>query len=66
MKETIIKGWEKTSITRAFLPTFQLITMEANIATSFFKEPTNVQVVEKINIDIDPLMLMSTIVKNYL
>jgi hypothetical protein len=64
MRETIIKGWDKTSITRTFLLTFQLTTMEANIATSLFKEPTNVQVVEEINIDIDPIMPMSTIVKN--
>jgi hypothetical protein len=32
----------------------------------FFKEPTNVEVVEKINIDIDQVIPMSTIVeKNF-
>ncbi len=61
MRETIMKGWDKTSITKAFSPTFQFTTMEA-----LFKEPTIVQVVEKINIDIDPIMPMSTFVKNCL
>jgi hypothetical protein len=61
MRETIMKGWDKTSITKAFSPTFQFTTMEA-----LFKEPTIVQIIEKINIDIDPIMPMSTIVKNYL
>jgi hypothetical protein len=66
MRETIIKGWDKTSIIGAFLPTFQHTTMEANITISLFKEPTNVQVVENIDIDIDLIMLMSTIIKNCL
>jgi len=33
MKETIIKGWDKTSITINLLLAFQLIAMEANIGT---------------------------------
>jgi len=40
--------------------------MEANITISLFKEPTNVQVIENIDINIDLIMLMSTIIKNYL
>jgi hypothetical protein len=38
--------------------------MEANTTTPLFKEPTNVEVVEEVDIDIDPTM--STIVENYL
>jgi hypothetical protein len=30
MKNTIIKGWDKTCIIKVFLSTFQLATMEAN------------------------------------
>jgi hypothetical protein len=40
--------------------------MEANVATPLLKEPTNVEVVEKIDIDIDLVMSMSTVVENYL
>jgi len=40
--------------------------MEANATTPFFKEPTNVEIIEEINIDIDPIMPMSTIIENYL
>jgi hypothetical protein len=66
MKETIIKGWDKTFITRASLPAFQLATMEANVATPLFKKPTNVKVVGKIDIDIDLIMSMPMVVENYL
>jgi hypothetical protein len=38
--------------------------MEANTTTPLFKEPTNVEVVEEVDIDIDPTM--STVVENYL
>jgi hypothetical protein len=37
--------------------------MEANIATPLFKEPTNVEVVEKVNYDIDPTMPMSQLLR---
>jgi hypothetical protein len=40
--------------------------METNVATPLFKEPTNVEVIKEIYIDIDPVMPMSTIVENYL
>jgi hypothetical protein len=40
--------------------------MEANVATPLLKEPTNVEIIEEIDIDIDPIMPMSTIVENYL
>jgi hypothetical protein len=40
--------------------------MEANAATHILKEPTNVEGIEEINIGIDPIMPMSTVVKNYL
>jgi hypothetical protein len=33
MKETNIKGWDKTCITKVFLLAFQLVAMEANVAT---------------------------------
>jgi hypothetical protein len=66
MKETTIKGWDKAFITKASLLAFQLATMEANVATPFFKEPTNVEIVEKIDIDIDLVMSMLTVVENYL
>ncbi len=38
MKTTIIKGQDKTCITRAFQLEFQLVAMEANTITLFFKE----------------------------
>jgi hypothetical protein len=66
MKETISKGWDKIGITRAFLHAFQLVTMEVNITTPLFKEPTNVEVVEEVDIDIDLTMPMLTIVENCL
>jgi hypothetical protein len=66
MKKIISKGWDKTCITRAFLHAFQLVTMEVNITTPFFKEPTNVEVVEEVDIDIDLTMPMLTIVENCL
>jgi hypothetical protein len=66
MRKTIIKGWDKRCITKAFLPTFQLVAIVANAATPLFKEPKNVEVVEGINFDIDPIMPMSTIVENCL
>jgi hypothetical protein len=47
MKEIIIKGSDKTFITRASLLAFQLVAMEANVATPLLKEPTNVEFVEK-------------------
>jgi hypothetical protein len=40
--------------------------MEVNITTPLFKEPTNVEVVEEIDIDIDLTMPMSTIIENCL
>jgi hypothetical protein len=40
--------------------------MEANVVTPLFKEPTNVEVIEEIDIDIDLIILMSTIIENYL
>jgi hypothetical protein len=40
--------------------------MEANAATHILKEPTNVEVIKEINIDIDPIMPMSTVAENYL
>jgi hypothetical protein len=40
--------------------------METNVATPLFKEPTNVEIIEEIDINIDPIMPMSTIVENYL
>jgi hypothetical protein len=39
--------------------------METNVATPLFKEPTNVEVIEEIDIDINPIMPTSTVVKNY-
>jgi hypothetical protein len=39
--------------------------MEANATTPLFKEPTNMEVVEEIDIDIDLVMLMSMVVENY-
>jgi hypothetical protein len=39
--------------------------MEANATTHLFNEPTNVEVID-INIDIDPIMPMSTVIENYL
>ncbi len=66
MRETIIKGWDKTCSTRVVLLTFQLAVMEVNITTPLFEQPTNVEVVEEVDIDIDPTMPMSTIVENYL
>jgi hypothetical protein len=64
MKETIIKGWDKTSITKAFLPAFQLAIMEANIVKPLFKEPTHVKIVEEIDINIDLVMSMSMVIEN--
>jgi len=66
MIETIIKGWDKIGITKTFLLTFQLVTMEINTATPLFKEPTNEKVVEEANIDIDLTNAMLTIVENCL
>jgi hypothetical protein len=63
MKDTIVKGRDKTIIIKAFLPTFQLVAMETNIVTPFFKEPTNVEMVEKVNYDIDLTMPMSQLLK---
>jgi hypothetical protein len=40
--------------------------MEVNITTPLFEEPTNVEVVEEVDIDIDPTMPMSTVVENYI
>jgi hypothetical protein len=40
--------------------------MEVNVATPLFKEPTNVEIIDKIDINIDPIMAMSAIVENYL
>ncbi len=40
--------------------------MEANVVTPFFKEPTNVEVIEEIDIDIDLIMPMSMVLENYL
>jgi hypothetical protein len=37
MKSIIIKEWDKISINRSFLPTFQPITMEANTPMPLFK-----------------------------
>jgi lysophospholipid acyltransferase (LPLAT)-like uncharacterized protein len=37
MKSIIIKEWDKIGINKPFLPTFQLITMEANTPMPFFK-----------------------------
>jgi hypothetical protein len=63
MRDTIIKGCDKIGIIKVFLPTFQLAAMEANIATLFFKEPTYVEVVEKVNYDIDPTMPMPQLLR---
>jgi len=38
--------------------------MEVNTTTPLFKEPTNVEVIEEVDIDIDPIM--SIVVENYL
>lgn len=35
MRETIIKGWDKTSITINLLLMFQLVAMETNVGTLF-------------------------------
>jgi hypothetical protein len=37
MKSIIIEEWDKISISRSFLPTFQPITMEANTPMPLFK-----------------------------
>jgi hypothetical protein len=38
--------------------------MEVNTTTPLFKEPTNVEVVEGVNVNIDPIMPMSIIFEN--
>jgi hypothetical protein len=45
-----MKGWDKINITITF---FTYISI--NTTTPLFKEPTNAKVVEKTNIDIDPI-----------
>jgi hypothetical protein len=40
--------------------------MEVNITTPLFKEPTNVEIVAKVDIDINPTMPMLTVVENYI
>ena len=43
MENMIQKGWQKCGIERAFIPSFQLKAMEANVETSLFTVNTNVK-----------------------
>jgi hypothetical protein len=40
--------------------------MQVNITTPLFKKPTNVEVVEEVDIGTDPIMPMSSVVENCL
>lgn len=66
MKSIIIKGWDKIGTTKAFLLTFQLIAMEANIAMPLFREATIVEEIVKVNVDVDLTLPMSKVVENSL
>jgi len=63
MKTRIIKRWDKTFITKAFLLEFQLATMETNTITLFFKETIDVEEKMEANVDVDALPMLEVVEK---
>jgi hypothetical protein len=65
MKTRIIKRWDKTCITKAFLLEFQLVAMETNTITLFLKETIVVEEKMEASVDVDALPMLE-VVENYL
>jgi len=63
MKDVIVKGWDKTSITQAFLPSFQLEAIEANTSSSLFS--TNFDIEKNIpiynDVELDLVLPISSV-----
>lgn len=68
IRDTIVKGWDKTGITRAFLPNFQLEAMEANTSSSLFTTDFNIEKIipMSINVELDPALPLSSIIDDCL
>ncbi len=63
---TIIKGWFKTWITRAFKNEFQLATMEANAITYLFNVTLDIEEHNEIEMEIDLVETTLTIMEKCL
>ncbi len=62
IKNMIIKGWNKTRITRKILIDLQPITLEpTNVVTSMFNMTQQIEEQTQDDMDIDPTLLLSTI-----
>ncbi len=56
MKIIIIKGWDKTNMTKAFLLEFQLVAMEGNITILLFMETIAAKDIVEANANVDPML----------
>ncbi len=54
VEETIVKGWDKIGITKAFKREFQLATMEVKVNTSLFHFTSNIEEHNEIDMEINP------------
>jgi hypothetical protein len=54
VEETIVKGWDKIGITKAFKREFQLATMEAKVNTSLLHFTSNIEEHNEIDMEINP------------
>jgi hypothetical protein len=61
MKTRMIKIWDKTCITKAFLLEFQLAVMETNTITLLFKETIIVKEKVEANVVVDALPMLEVV-----
>ncbi len=67
MKSMIMKGWDKKPlITRTFKFNFQLVALQANVATSLFIVIQGIEKQVEKNLDANPTLLLSIIMEKCL
>ncbi len=63
MRNMIMKGWDKTKITKTFPMKFQFATLEANTITSLFIVIQSIKEQLEEDQDVNPIIPISTIVE---